>query len=88
MDRSGTGRVGTYQAGDSAALALVNIRPTTTEGVHALLTYALAHDIDGMAWPQELDSGEKPARTWYYYLVQNVLVAMTLGLRDQERSWA
>jgi hypothetical protein len=72
-----------YEAGETAARALVSIRPTTAQGVHALLTYALAHDTDGMAWPAELESDEKPTRTWYYYLIENVLVAMTLGLGDR-----
>ena len=74
-----------FDAETDAACALCDIRPTTTQGLRALLNYALAHDKDGHSWPTDLESGDSRniTRSWHHFLLENVLAAVGLGLRDQ-----
>jgi hypothetical protein len=54
-----------------AAIALVNIAPTTVAGVIALLQYANSADTDGRCWPTDLqDDDGKKTRSWHYFLIQ------------------
>jgi hypothetical protein len=62
-----------HSAETDAAVALVNIKPTTLAGVLALLRYAVAADPDGESWPELLpDEGAKLSRPWHHFLIANL----------------
>ena len=44
-----------YNAETDAAIALIDIQPTTGSGLVALLQYAVSTDADGTAWPDLLE---------------------------------
>jgi hypothetical protein len=62
-----------FDAETDAACALLDVRPTTIAGVLALLHYANTADVDGEAWPRELESddGDK-TRSWHYFLIDSL----------------
>jgi hypothetical protein len=70
-----------HDATTDAAVALVNIRPTTEAGLLALLSYAITADIDGEVRPRSLDSDDSRdiTRPWHFFLIENVAAAITLG---------
>jgi hypothetical protein len=41
----------------AAAWALLEALPTTREGLRTLIAYAVSHDTDGYAWPDEWREG-------------------------------
>lgn len=63
-----------WEAQDDAAVALLNIRPTTMAGVTALLRYAV--EADGVGWPDELVTAEGDHRSWHQLLVEKVAAAL------------
>jgi len=66
-----------WKVQDEAAVALLNIRPTTLAGVTALLRYAVEANVDDQVWPAELltdDAGNR--RSWHHFLVESVAAAM------------
>ncbi|TWI07885.1 hypothetical protein LPJ38_03145 [Bradyrhizobium daqingense] len=73
-----------FDAEIEAACALCEIRPKTRPGLMALLNYALTHDKDGHGWPRALESGDSRniTRSWHHFLIENVTVALTLGLGE------
>jgi hypothetical protein len=75
-----------YDAETDAACELCDVRPTTMQGLVALLNYALVHDKDGHSWPTALQSNDgRKTRSWHHFLIENALVAITLGLRDLQQ---
>src|SRR6185295_18633464 len=59
---------------DEAAVALLNVRPTTLAGVTALLRYAVEANVDDQVWPVELltdDAGYE--RSWHHFLVESLI---------------
>jgi hypothetical protein len=67
-----------FDAETDAACVLISICPTTMAGIIALLRYANAADIDGMGWPEQLqsDDGTK-TRSWHYFLIEVVAEALS-----------
>ena len=64
-----------------AAIALVDVRPTTQAGAFALLEYVLLHQKrDRLAWPDDLVDENDKRRTWHYFLLENLAVSLTLGV--------
>jgi hypothetical protein len=62
-----------YDAETDAACVLVSICPTTMAGIIALLRYANAADVDGVGWPDQLQSDDgKRARSWHHFLIENL----------------
>jgi hypothetical protein len=59
-----------FKAETEAACVLVTVRPTTIEGVLALLQYANAADTDGEGWPSDLCSDDDTTRSWHYFLIE------------------
>jgi hypothetical protein len=55
-----------FEAQESAAIALVNIQPTTLAGVAALLAYAADYVAAGNRWPDAMfdDEDEKEAKAY------------------------
>jgi hypothetical protein len=65
--------VAAWNAEIDAACALVNILPTTSAGVFALLQYAIQADTDGKLWPDLLpDEDGKRSRPWHHFLIANL----------------
>jgi hypothetical protein len=67
------------EAETDAAIKLVNVRPCTPAGILALLEYVLLCERRGDAWPQGLVDDNDKARSWYYFLIENIATALTLG---------
>jgi hypothetical protein len=66
-----------WKVQDDAAVALLNVRPTTPAGVTALLRYAVEANVDDQTWPVELltdDAGNE--RSWHHFLVESVAAAL------------
>lgn len=62
-----------HSAETDAALALVNIKPTTLTGVLALLRHAVEADPDGQSWPELLPHEDaKLSRPWHHFLIANL----------------
>ncbi|MCA1430208.1 MULTISPECIES: hypothetical protein [Bradyrhizobium] len=73
----------TSDAEMDAACELVNVRPTTRAGLLALLNHAMLYDTDGEGWPRDLISDDgKRTRSWQTFLIENVTVALTMGLGE------
>jgi hypothetical protein len=67
-----------FDAETDAACLLVSVCPTTIASILALLRYANAADIDGEAWPRDLQSDDgKKVRSWHFFLIENVTAALT-----------
>jgi hypothetical protein len=67
------------EAETDAAIKLVNVRPCTPAGILALLEYVLLCERRGDAWPQGLVDDNDKERSWYYFLIENIATALTLG---------
>jgi hypothetical protein len=68
-----------FDAEKDAACVLVSICPTTMAGIISLLRYANAVDIDGMSWPDQLESDDgTKTRSWHYFLIEVVAEALPL----------
>jgi len=67
------------EAETDAAIKLVNVRPCTPAGILALLEYVLLCERRGDTWPQGLVDDNDKARSWYYFLIENIATALTLG---------
>jgi hypothetical protein len=65
---------------DRIAIDLLVTTPTTSEGIFALIEYAVTHDTSGTEWPHEWEDSEGLPRSWCYRLLQNVLKAMRKGV--------
>jgi hypothetical protein len=68
-----------HHAEQVEAYALLDVTPTTMEGVIALLTYACDHDDanDAMGWPEAIGLADEPgSRSWQYFLIQNLTVLL------------
>jgi hypothetical protein len=66
----------TSEAETDAAIKLVDVRPTTAAGIIALLEYVLLCERRGDGWPDGLvDENDKP-RSWHYFLMENLAVAV------------
>jgi hypothetical protein len=66
-----------WMAQDEAAVALIDIRPTTLAGVMELLRYAVEANVDGMGWPLELlADDDKTTRSWQHFLIESVAKAL------------
>lgn len=77
----------TSDAEEEAACDLVNVRPTTMAGLLALLNHALVYDTDGEGWPRDLCSDDgKRTRSWQTFLLENITVALTMGLDEPSLS--
>jgi hypothetical protein len=66
-----------WNAQDDAAIALLNVSPTTHAGLLSLMRYALAQDTDGEAWGMKVAGDDGRKRHWYYFLIENVTAALT-----------
>jgi hypothetical protein len=55
-----------------AACVLVNVLPTTTAAVVALLRYAVDADTDGAGWPTPVQSADGETRCWRHFLIANL----------------
>jgi hypothetical protein len=63
----------TFNAETDAAIDLLNVHPTTIQGLIALLEYAVAADIDGVSFPSDLMTDDsKRARSWQQLLLENI----------------
>jgi hypothetical protein len=70
-----------WEVQDEAAVALLNIRPTTLAGVTALLRYTVDANVDDQVWPSDLltdDAGNQ--RSWHHFLVESVAAALPKAL--------
>jgi hypothetical protein len=66
-----------FDAETDAACVLVSICPTTMAGIIALLRYANAADIDGVGWPDQLESDDgTETRSWHYFLIEVIAEAL------------
>ena len=69
------------EAETDAAMALVDVRPTTQAGMFALLEYVLLHEKrDRLCWPSDLEDDEGKQRPWHYFMLENLAVSLTLGV--------
>lgn len=76
-----------HEAETDAALALVNIMPTTLAGVLALLRYTVAADPDGQSWPELLPGeGAKLSRPWHHFLVANLSEVLPALVHRHDRA--
>ncbi|MBB4362161.1 hypothetical protein GGD65_003186 [Bradyrhizobium sp. CIR18] len=77
-----------FNSETDAACTLCDTRPTTRQGLLALLNYALTHDKDGHSWPSALESGDTRniTRSWHHFLIENVTVSLTMGLDEPSTS--
>ena len=60
---------------NDAAVELINVVPTTVEGLITLLQYAVSADADGQMWPCDLQAEgdeRKFGASWHHFLIQNV----------------
>jgi hypothetical protein len=65
-----------WKVQDEAAVALLNVRPTTLAGVTALLRYAVEANVDDQVWPAELLTDDGRQRSWHQFLAENVAAAL------------
>ena len=72
-----------WDAEGDAAIELLNVYPTTTAGVMALLEYSISADRDGETWPRALlsDDGETGG-SWHHLLIQNLTEILPGLLRE------
>jgi len=70
----------TSEAETDAAIRLVDVRPTTEAGIMALLNYVILVERRGDCWPCELADENDKSRSWHYFLLENLAVALTLGV--------
>ena len=62
-----------WDAEGDAAIELLNVYPTTTAGVMALLEYSISADCDGETWPRDLLSDDgKTGGSWHHFLILNL----------------
>jgi hypothetical protein len=72
-----------WDAEGGAAIELLNVYPTTTAGVMALLDYAISADTDGETWPRDLLSGDgETSGSWHQFLIQNLTEILPGLLRE------
>jgi hypothetical protein len=64
----------TSDAETDASWAILDVLPTTREGLVALIMYAVVHDPDGYTWPQE----------WHHGLLANLAEALQSIERGHE----
>ena len=69
------------RAADDAAVALLNVTPTTMAGLCALIEHAVSHDVDGRHWPEDLGSEDK-TRSWEHCLLENISDALQTLRQD------
>jgi hypothetical protein len=72
-----------WKVQDEAAVALLNVRPTTLAGVTALLRYAVEANVDDQVWPAEPltdDAGNQ--RSWHQFLVESVAAAISNCVKE------
>jgi hypothetical protein len=62
-----------YDSEMDVAAELVTVLPTTPAGLLALLEYAVSADRDGELWPDLQSDDGKRARSWHYFLIENLL---------------
>jgi hypothetical protein len=58
-----------------AECELINVAPTTSKGVIELFRYVIAQEAKGNEWRGHYTDDDRPGsyRSWYYYLLRNVL---------------
>jgi hypothetical protein len=66
-----------HDACEARAIEILNVEPTTTAGLIALLNYTIEVDADGEGLPYEVkDEDTGKANSWHFFLIKSVADAL------------